>query len=160
MTKPTKWVCAQRRLRSAWASAQSEQSLHCPHEESLGPKLPIERTAKTRIRLGGCPGWSESSLGAQSLCWFCHVATHLSLQVFMVHVRRCVLWWLIRPIVALNCLLQIEHVGSEDGGSDDDPLALALHSLRFRSALQTLLAGFIVVCTLFDNDKATQLWMI
>ena len=28
MTKPTKWVCAQRRLRSAWASAQSDQSFH------------------------------------------------------------------------------------------------------------------------------------
>ena len=26
MTKPTKWVCAQRTLRSAWASAQSDQS--------------------------------------------------------------------------------------------------------------------------------------
>ena len=26
MTKPTKWVCAQLRLRSAWAFAQSEQS--------------------------------------------------------------------------------------------------------------------------------------
>ena len=26
MTKPTKWVCAQWRLRSAWASAQSDQS--------------------------------------------------------------------------------------------------------------------------------------
>ena len=37
MTKPTKWLCAQRRLRSAWASTQSDQSLHCPHEESLGP---------------------------------------------------------------------------------------------------------------------------
>ena len=36
MTKPTKWVCAQRRLRSAWASAQSDQSLHCPHEEKTG----------------------------------------------------------------------------------------------------------------------------
>ena len=24
------------------------------------------------IRLGGCPGWSESLLGAQSFCWFCH----------------------------------------------------------------------------------------
>ena len=24
-----------------------------------------------------CPGWSESSLGAQSLCWFCHVAAQL-----------------------------------------------------------------------------------
>ena len=35
------------------------------------------RTAKTLIRLGGCPGWCESSLGAQSLCWFCHVAAHL-----------------------------------------------------------------------------------
>ena len=29
MTKPTMWPCAQRRLRSAWASAQSDQSLHC-----------------------------------------------------------------------------------------------------------------------------------
>ena len=27
MTKPTMWLCAQRRLRSAWASAQSDQSL-------------------------------------------------------------------------------------------------------------------------------------
>ena len=26
MTKSTKWLCAQRRLRSAWASAQSDQS--------------------------------------------------------------------------------------------------------------------------------------
>ena len=30
-------MCAQRRLRSAWASAQSNQSLRFPHEESLGP---------------------------------------------------------------------------------------------------------------------------
>ena len=29
------------------------------------------------IRLGGCPGCSESSLGAQSFCWFCHEAAHL-----------------------------------------------------------------------------------
>ena len=37
MTKPTKWLCAQRRLRSVWASVQSDQSLRSPHEESLGP---------------------------------------------------------------------------------------------------------------------------
>ena len=30
-------MCDQRRHRSAWASAQSDQSLRCPHEESLGP---------------------------------------------------------------------------------------------------------------------------
>ena len=29
-------LCAQWRLRSAWASAQSDQSLRCPHEETLG----------------------------------------------------------------------------------------------------------------------------
>ena len=34
------------------------------------------RTAKTLIRLGKCPAWSESSLGAHSFCWFCHVAAH------------------------------------------------------------------------------------
>ena len=66
-----------RRLRSAWASAQSDQCLRCPREESLDPELPIECTAKTLIRLGGCPGISESSLGARSLCWFCHEAAQL-----------------------------------------------------------------------------------
>ena len=84
-------MCAQRRLRSDWASAQSDQSLRCPHEETLGPWLPTECTAKTLIRLGGCPGWSESSLGAQSLCWFCHEAVHISpktkeLRIFMLHL--------------------------------------------------------------------------
>ena len=46
--------------------------------------VPIKRTAKTLIRLGGCPGWSESSLGAQSLCWFCHVAAHLLNELFCI----------------------------------------------------------------------------
>ena len=30
-------MCAQRILRSVWASAQSDQSLRCPHDESFGP---------------------------------------------------------------------------------------------------------------------------
>ena len=42
-------------------------SLRCPHEETLGPQLPTECTAKTLIRLGGCPGWSQSSLGAHAI---------------------------------------------------------------------------------------------
>ena len=29
------------------------------------------------IRLGRCPGWSESLLGTQSFCWFCHEAAHI-----------------------------------------------------------------------------------
>ena len=78
MTKQTMWLCAQRRFRSAWASAQSDEKLRCPPEGSLGPKLPIKRTAKTLTRLGWSPGWSESSLGAQSFCWFCHEAAQVS----------------------------------------------------------------------------------
>ena len=45
------------------------------------------RTAKTLIRLGGCPGWSESSLGAHSVCWFCHVAAHIIMAVIF-HVTN------------------------------------------------------------------------
>ena len=37
------------------------------------------------IRLGGCPGWSESLLGTQSLCWFCHVAAHL-VHAFVINI--------------------------------------------------------------------------
>ena len=74
MTKPAKWLCAQRRLRSALASVESDQSLRCAHEESFCPELSTERTPKTLIRLGGCPGWYESSLDAQSFCLFCHEA--------------------------------------------------------------------------------------
>ena len=34
---------------------QSDQSLCCPHEETLGSELPTELTLKTLIRLGVCP---------------------------------------------------------------------------------------------------------
>ena len=39
MTKPTKWVCAQRRLRSAWASAQFDQSSLCAQWVAEGPRF-------------------------------------------------------------------------------------------------------------------------
>ena len=39
MTKPTKWVCAKRRLRSAWASAQSDQSSICAQWVAKDPRF-------------------------------------------------------------------------------------------------------------------------
>ena len=57
-TKPKNGLCTQRRLWSAWTSAQSDQSLCCWHEESLVLQPCTECTAKTLIRLSGCPGWS------------------------------------------------------------------------------------------------------
>ena len=77
-------------LFDIWAATRQNQQNKCaPSEDSDQPGHPPSlirgfavRMKKARvlsylIRLGGCPGWSESSLGAQSLCWFCHVAAHL-----------------------------------------------------------------------------------
>ena len=37
------------------------------------------------IKLGGCLGWSESSLGTQPFCWFCH-------EVAQMHMRNHSVW--------------------------------------------------------------------
>ena len=81
MTKPTKWPCAQRRLRSVRHPPSLIRVFAVRMKKAwVLDYLPTERTAKTLIRLGGCPGWSESSLGAQSFCWFCHQAAHFAMQ--------------------------------------------------------------------------------
>ena len=56
------FLCAQRRLRSAWASAQSDQSLRCPLIEQLRPQGFFMRTVKTLISRGGWPSliWVEN----------------------------------------------------------------------------------------------------
>ena len=82
MTKPTKWfVCP--------AKTQISLGIRCPHEESFVPYLPTECTAKTLIRLSRCPGWSESSLSAQSFSWFCHEAAHFFLQKLTIREVLC-----------------------------------------------------------------------
>ena len=43
---------------------KSDQSLRCALNGWVRPQAFFIRTAKTLIRLGGCPGWSESSLGS------------------------------------------------------------------------------------------------
>ena len=83
-------MCGQQRLRLAWASSQSDQSFRCPHEESVSHWLPMECTAKSLIRLGGYPGWSESSLGAHSFCWFCHVVAHKRRNSHVAGLLLCV----------------------------------------------------------------------
>ena len=66
MTKPTKWLCAQRRLRSAWASSQSALSLRCPHKKPWD----LNYTLSAHRRLGS--DWVDAQADP-SLCW---VHTH------------------------------------------------------------------------------------
>ena len=60
MTKPTIWLCTQRRLRSAWASAQSDQSLRCPLEESWVISYPL--STQRRLWLDWADAQADSSL--------------------------------------------------------------------------------------------------
>ena len=87
-------MCTQRRLRTAWASAQSglESSLsawrklgslatHWAHSEDWSDWVDAQADlslcwAHSHF-VGIRPVWSESSLGAQSFCWFCCEAAHL-----------------------------------------------------------------------------------
>ena len=66
------YLCAQRRLRSAWASAQTDQSLCCPHVKSIG-SLATQNVHRED---------SDLSLHCvhRSFCWFCRAAAQL-------------LWW-------------------------------------------------------------------
>ena len=79
--KTNKMACApaQQRLRSAWASGQSDQSSLTAWRKP-GSLATHWVQAKTLIKLGWCPGWSESLLGAQSFCWFCYEVAHLSFK--------------------------------------------------------------------------------
>ena len=49
---------------------------------------------------------------------------------------------LLKPVFDLNCRLQVEQVYSGNNDIDKYPLALALRSLRFLSASQTLFASY------------------
>ena len=57
-------MCAQRRLRPACVSSQSDQSLRWAHETTLHTWLSKVHPVKSLIRLRECAVWSESTLGA------------------------------------------------------------------------------------------------
>ena len=72
-TKPTKWRAPSEDTDEP-GHLPSLISLHCLHEEALGPWLSIEHTAKTLIKQGGCPGLSESAgRTGQFVCFVMHM---------------------------------------------------------------------------------------
>ena len=54
--KINKMACAPSKDLDQPGHPPSLINLCCLHEETLGPHLPVECTAPTLIRLGGCPG--------------------------------------------------------------------------------------------------------
>ena len=85
MTKPTKWLCAQRRLRSTWASAQSDQSLlSCTQWVAKDPSFlhadseDWSDRVDAQANLSLC--WAHISF-----CWFCREAAHLMIHKIQVY---------------------------------------------------------------------------
>ena len=89
-TNKMTYMCAQQRLRSAWASAQS---LPCPHEETYGPQLPIECTVKTLISVfTGCTGHFVSSPDPKDHWWAYRIGRPLSSVCVYVNIFKHLLF--------------------------------------------------------------------
>ena len=89
---------------------KTQQNKYAPSEDSDQPGHPpsLIRVFAVRMkkpsvlsyplsaqwRLGGCPGWSESSLGAHAFCWFCHEAAHIWIKQFL------------QTLPCSNCIIQ------------------------------------------------------
>ena len=95
MKKPTKWhppslirVFAVR-MKKAWV-------------------LSYQMSAQRRlIRLDGCPGWYESSLGAQSFCLFCLDVAHINFH--FMHVVRLCSWLMICTFIVFQNTSNLAH---------------------------------------------------
>ena len=78
-------IKSQRRLESACSSAQSDQILCYPHEETLHPWLSKMRLVKILIRLRDCASWSGSSLGAFIQRYVFDVVAHFIITKTRLH---------------------------------------------------------------------------
>ena len=77
-------ICTQRKLKSACASVQSDQSLCCPRKETLPSWLSKMRPVKILIRLCECGGCSESSL---SVIFFLKYVSDVSRPTLSIQVN-------------------------------------------------------------------------
>ena len=86
MTKPTNWR-APREGSDQLGHPPSLITLRRPHEETLGPQLPIEHTAKTD-QTGRIHTQADLSLrwAHRSFCWFCHEKAQI--QFFLLYTVR------------------------------------------------------------------------
>ena len=73
-------MCDQQSLRSAYAYAQSDQSLCKSLEYSMRVKLLTEHKLEVLSLKGGCTGSSESTLVKMQNCWKAHVVAQLCLH--------------------------------------------------------------------------------
>ena len=67
MAKPTKWHVRPGKIDQSGYPSRLIRVFCCVLNSQLRTQTFFMRTAKTLIRLDGCPGWSESSQGAHAI---------------------------------------------------------------------------------------------
>ena len=116
------------------------------------------QTAKTLIRLGGCPGWSESSLGAHSFCWFCHVAAEIIKLISKVESNRpeWFNWSVLILIFSLNGESLILSCSGSYGDDEavlkwkkhqNEVITVILRNFQAEVCLNSVMSSLIWVCT-------------
>ena len=121
MTKPTMWLCAQRRLRSAWASAKSDQGLRCPHEECLlGSLVTHWAHSEDSDQTGRMPRliWVFAGRTVILLVLSCGGSYHIPLYQRTLELRVLGLWvimLIIEPGHEKNCLRCLRPVETQTG---------------------------------------------
>ena len=90
MAKPTKWPVhpAKTRISLGIRPVSSVFAVCMRKPRVLSYPLSAQRRL---ISLGGCPGWSESSLDAQVICWFlsCGGSNQTSFEIFGSKCKDC-----------------------------------------------------------------------
>ena len=85
--------------------------------------------------------WPSSIQHHIAFLFICHYWQWPILINCLMCYYLCVLRWLMTPILALNCLLQMEQERSEEESSVGDALALAFRCAHFCSASLILFAS-------------------
>ena len=69
-------LCAQRRLRSVWASTQSDQSSLCTKQVAKDPRF-LHAVSEDWSDWEDAQADPSLCWGHRSFCWFCHAAAHV-----------------------------------------------------------------------------------
>ena len=114
------------------------------------------RTAKTLIRLGGCPGWSKSSLGAHAILLVLSYRGSFVLHNPYTNVLMCAQWVAMDP--------SFLHADSEDSDQTRRmPRLIWVFDGRTLILLVLSYRGSFVLhnpYTMFQWQGSTQIWLV
>ena len=96
-------MCAQWRLRSAWASAQSDKSSLCTQWVAKDTRF-LHADSQDSDQAWRMPRLIWVIPGSTSYCWFCHVASHIRLT-FWDHHFDMVCYFVTFIICVMICFL-------------------------------------------------------